>query len=243
MKLSHPFIAFLLVLLVLCRFSIVYAQSEKPASTLSVTATQDPAFGFYPLVNGSFGLKPNLSLTFYGIFWTNPSFANAPAGTDWWLETGTGLSFTLAEGLLLNPSIGFTHGKLLSGGQQGVIADGMVPNLAVFYNKGRFESELYGAYYKSLRKEGPVTTDYFLGWLYAGTVLHKHVSAGAHYEQFRITRITDGNPQSLYHWLGVYLKFSLDKGYFFRFSGGKNFTDNSGYPAEFYRLGLFLPLL
>lgn len=242
MKLSHPFINFLLVMLVLC-FVNLQAQEEKTPSTLSITATQDPAFGFYPLVSGSFGLKPNLSLTFYGIFWTNPSFANTPAGTDWWLETGTGLSFTAAEGLLFNPSIGFTHGKLLSGGQQGVIADGVVPNLAAFYNKGHFETEFYAAYYKSLRKEGPVTTDYFLGWLYAGAVLHKHISAGLHYEQFRITRISNGNAQSLYHWLGAYVKFSLDKGYFFRFSAGKNFTDDGGYPAEFYRLGLFLPLL
>jgi len=245
MKLSHPFILFLLVLLVLCPAKKMFAQEEKPASTLTVTVTQDAAFGFYPLASGSFGLTPKLSLTFYSIFWTNPSFANAGTGTDWFLETGAGIGFTPAEGLLLNPAVGFTHGKLLSGGQQGVIADGMVPNLAAFYNKGRFESEFYGAYYKSLRKEGTVTTDYFLGWVYSGIVLHKHISVGAHYEQFRITRMTNDNAKSLYHWLGGYLKFTLEKGYFLRFSAGKNFTDtkSGGYPEEFYRLGLFLPFL
>lgn len=240
------FLLYLLFLQILILPSVQQAVSQDtlPEPTLAFTLPHDPSFGFYPVVTGSFGLKPNLSFTFYGIYWTNPGFANAfPAGTDWFLEAGAGVSFFPAEGLLLNPSIGFTHGKLLSGGTEGVIADGMVPNLAAFYNKGRLETEFYAAYYKSLRKEGPVTTDYFLGWLYAGAVLHQYVSVGLHYEQFDITRITGGEDQNLYRWLGPYVKFTLPKGYFFRFSAGNNFTKDNGFSSEFYRLGLFLPVL
>lgn len=234
----------LLQLLILPAIRPAFAQNDVPAPTLAFTIPHDPSFGFYPIVTGSFGLKPNLSFTFYGIFWTNPGFANAfPAGTDWFLEAGAGVSFLPAEGLLVNPSIGFTHGKLLSGGAEGVIADGMVPNLALFYNKGRLESELYAAYYKALRKEGPVTTDYFLGWIFAGAVLHQYVSAGVHYEQFDITRMTQVEAKNLYRWLGPYVKFTLPKGYYFRFSAGANFTRHEGFSSEFYRLGLFLPVM
>lgn len=220
------------------------SQSSLPKPTLALTIPHDAVFGFYPIVTGSFGISSHLSMSFYGIFWTNPSFANAiPSGTDWFLETGAGLSFNPTKNLLLNPSVGLTHGKLLSGGIEGVIAEGLVPNLAAFYNKGKLETELYVAYYKAMRKRGPVTTDYLLAWLYVGAVLHERFSAGIHYEEFGITRITNKPAQNLYRSLGGYLKITLPDGYSFRFSAGKNFTKNSGYPAEFYRLGLFLPVL
>ncbi len=236
-----------LLLFLLCFTNNLFAQLDtdiKAPSTFAVAINQDNAFGFYPSVFGSFGLNENLSFTYYGILWTNPTYGNiAAGGIDNWLEAGAGLSFLTADNrMLVNPFIGFTHGKLLSGGENGVIGDGIVPGITSFYLTDKWDIELFAAYYKALRKEGPVTFDYFLYWALPGYIINEHVTLGVHHESFILTRETEGESFPLYQWLGGFVKFTVDNKYIFRFSAGKNFkTDfNSG---DFYKLTVFIPLL
>jgi ABC-type dipeptide/oligopeptide/nickel transport system permease subunit len=104
--------------------------NQNPPATFSLMINQDNAFGFYPQVVGSFPINNKLSFSFYSIFWSNASFGTPDFGTDLWTEMGIGLSFSALNGkMIMNPSIGFTHGKLLSGGDQGVPFDGIAPNI------------------------------------------------------------------------------------------------------------------
>ncbi|MCP4443663.1 MAG: hypothetical protein GY810_32565 [Aureispira sp.] len=220
-------------------------EDEKPPSSVAVDLVYDNTFGFYPEIFGSIGVKKNFSFSFYGIYWTNPAYGSINlGGTDGWLETGIGAQWFWADGkVLFNPSIGVTHGKLLSGGERSAIAEGIVPNIELFYFGDRFELEFFNGYYKSIRKEGPVTTDFWLTWAYPGVFVHKNISLGVHYEHFIQTRVTGGEFQGLYYMLGGYIKASFNNGIFLRFSAGYNFVDESigGYGREFYRLATYVP--
>jgi hypothetical protein len=209
---------------------------DKMPSTFTLFINQDNAFGFYPAVGGSFGLNDRLSATFYSIFWTNAIYGTPDFGTDLWTEMGVGLSFTeMNDKVFLNPSIGFTHGKLLSGGTYGVPFDGIVPNFVGLVSAGSFESEIYAGWYKALRKEGEESFDYMLYWIYSGVILSDHLSLGAHYEGFALTRRTTGSGEYLYHWLGGYVKLNIDNAYTVRFSAGTNMKDGD-YSDSFYKL-------
>ena len=236
----------LLLLCLLFSFSLsaqLTTESKAP-STFAVAINQDNAFGFYPSIFGSFGLDDQLSFTYYGNLWTNPTYGNIDAGgIDNWLEVGVGLSFlTLNDQFLVNPFLGFTHGKLLSGGESGVVGDGIVPGIAGFFLSDKWDIELFGSYYKALRNEGPVTFDYFLYWVLPGYIVNEHVTLGIHHESFILTRETGAEAFPLYQWLGGFAKFTVDNKYVFRFSAGKNFkTDFNS--KNFYKLTVFIPLL
>lgn len=217
---------------------------SKPPASFAVQILQNNAAGFYPLILGSFGIAPKLSFTYYGVFWTNSAFGTLETGSDLWFEYGFGLGFKAAqEKLFLNPSLGFTNGKFLSGGGSNVVGDGIVPSLFALYNQGIFETEFYLSYYKSLRSGGPVTRDFILNWVLPGIRINDHVALGVHYEQFVNTRVTDGDPSSVYQWLGGYLRLTAGKGYSLRISAGKNMQEDSPFSSEFYKISVFLPLL
>jgi hypothetical protein len=218
-------------------------KKDLPASTFTLGISHDNVFGFYPAAYGSFGVKENLSFTFYSILWTNPSFGSFQSGRDSWLEAGFGLSISLDESKwYLNPTLGLTHGKLLSGGFEGVIGDGIVPGASVFYKDDVLELEAFGCWYKALRKEGPITYDYALYWVLPGFVINRHLAAGLHFEGFNLTRVTKGKAETQYQAVGGYLKFTLENRFAFRLSLGKNFKKNL-YPSEFYKLNLSVPFL
>ena len=224
--------------------SLVYSQDETQSKqpSFSMLINQDNAFGFYPQILGTLPINEKLDFSFYSIFWSNASYGSPELGSDLWTEMGVGLSFgALKNKLTLNPSIGFTHGKLLSGGEEGVPFEGIVPSMVGFYNSGNFESELFISYYKSLRKEGPETSDYILYWAYPGIVVSKYISLGAHYEGFALTRSTSGNREMLYHWLGASVKFNIDDAYTLRFSSGTNLKEGD-YSSGFYKLSVFASL-
>lgn len=217
-------------------------ESNLPPSTFSLNISYDNMFGFYPAAYGSFGIKENLSFTYYGIMWTNPSFGSPQTGTDNWLETGIGLSMASPnEKWLFNPSLGVTHGKLLSGGEEGVIGDGIAPSMVVFFQDEVMEVEAFAVWYKALRKEGLFSYDYALYWLLPGFILNEKLSLGLHYEGFVLTRSTntDGAEQ-LYQAVGGYAKVTVQNGAAFRLSLGKNFK-GTDYPDEFYKLTFNLP--
>lgn len=218
--------------------------ASMPPETFTITVGHDPAFGFLPGANGSFPLTKKYSFTYYGLFWTNPGYSNREAATDYWLEAGAGVSWFSKNGQWLwNPSLGLTHGVLLSGAARGVFGDGVVPNVVAFHKNSRFEGEYYAGYYKSLRKEGPVSSDYLLAWAYPGIIVNKHVALGAHVENFRLLRATDSDPINIYTWLGAYVKFTVGEKYWFRFAGGVNLEDNGLMGGDYYRLSVGIPLL
>ena len=115
-----------------------------------------------------------------------------------------------------------------------------MPSILALYNQGRFEFEFYLAYYKSLRKAGPVTRDFILNWVAPGVKVSKHLSVGAFYEQFLLTRVTEGEPTSIYQWLGGYVKVPVGKGHSVRFASGKNLFSKNGTGEEFYKISVFL---
>lgn len=237
---------FPVLVLMICTFTAnLWAQkeSDQPASTFSIAINQDNAFGFYPSVNGSFGLSETLSLTYYSIFWTNPSFGSIGSGTDLWLEVGAGVSFPLLEDrLIINPSIGTTHGRLLSDAPKAQSFEGLVPSILGLYLDDQFEVEVFTAYYKALRNEGNGSGDYLLYWILPGVVLTKNISLGLHYEGFVNTRVSEGETNVFYQWLGAYFKFTVNDKYTFRFSAGKNTADFPTYSDQFYKLNVLIPL-
>lgn len=236
----------LLFLAVLAPFSSSFAQKDSivPPPTFALAINQDNAFGFYPSVFGSFGINEQVSFTYYGLFWTNPAYGNLISGTDGWLEAGVGLSFPVADDrLILNPAIGTTHGTLLSNANEAKLLEGLVPSMIVLFLDGRLEVEVFFAYYKALKNEGPDAGDYLLYWILPGVVLSPNISIGMHFESYVLSRVSSGETGSLYQVFGGYLKFLVADKYAFRFSAGVNTVDEPPYSRQFYKLNLFIPLL
>ncbi len=228
--------------------SPAFSQTPDTASvpeTFAIVLSQDNAFGFNPAVFGSFGLnaQSGVSFTFYSIFWTNPSYGTLIDGSDLWLETGAGISFTGLDGrLFLNPSIGLTHGRLLSDSPRGAVAEGIVPSVAALFSDGIFESELYFSWYKGLKNKGNNAGDYLLYWILPGVRVSKRVALGLHYEGFDRVRHARGDTGQQYAWLGGFLKFNLSNRYIFRFSTGSNTAKNGIYSDGFYKLAVTVAL-
>ncbi len=218
------------------------AATESTPETFAVVLSMDNAFGFNPALFGSFGLGKDgeldaISLTYYGIFWTNPSYGTLIDGSDAWLETGVGLGFSGLSGrLYVNPSIGLTHGKLLSDSPRGIFAEGIVPSVSTTFNDGMLEGEVFFAWYKALQNKGNNSGDYLLYWILPGVKVSKRTSLGMHYERFDRVRHARGDTGKQYAWLGGYLKFNLSDRYIFRFSAGVNSADNGIYSENFYKL-------
>ena len=220
------------------------ATKEPSRTSFAIDIKHNSVAGFYPVFLGSTGLNDKLDLTFYSIFWTNPAFGNPETGSDLFLETGVGLGFKLAgDKLFVNPTLGIAHGRFLSGGTENLLAEGLVPNLFTLYNDDRFEVEAYLAYYKALRKGGDITRDFLLNWIVPGIKVSKKFSFGAYYEQFVLTRRSDDlEEQSIYQWLGGYVKLTLNNGIWFRLAAGPNLYTDAGTSREFYKVQAFIPL-
>ena len=220
--------------------------SKIRSSTFGITLIQENAFGFYPVIYGSIGLSSKLDLTFYGAFWTNPSFGfpQTTFSSDLWLENGYGIGFYAFNGIYINPSLGFTHGKFLSGGDESVAFEGIVPSLSLYINPGKMDTEVYFSFYQHLRDEvsDPVsrsTVDVIFYWLTPGFWLSNKVSLGVHYEGVYL-KFGEGDFQSSYQWLGPYIKLRTKGKYDFRFMAGPNLKEGV-YANEFYKLSANIP--
>ena len=233
-------------------FFTVQAQTDSNRdstnSTFGITLIQENAFGFYPVIYGSIGLSPDLDLTFYGAMWTNPSFGfpQTTFSSDMWLENSFGLGFHAMDGsIYINPSIGFTHGKFLSGGNESVAFEGIVPSLSLYMNQGVFESEIYISLYAHLRDEvtDPInrsTAGMLFYWFTPGFWVSHRISLGMHYEGLFL-KFGEGSLDSSYQWLGPYIKIRTKGRYDFRFMAGPNLKEGV-YANEFYKLTVNIPL-
>ncbi|KAB1159341.1 MULTISPECIES: DUF6733 family protein [Tenacibaculum] len=219
----------------------LYSQEKKASkTTFAIMPIHNSGAGFNNVFLGSYELKPRKKLTFYSVFWVNPSFGNQ--GKDLFLETGVGLGFVSKnKKWFINPSLGFGHGKLLSQTAGTKIAESIIPSLFLVHNSGRFELEAYTAYYKSLRGEGN-SQDLMLNWVIPGFKVNKHLSLGGFYEHLGQTRVDNGNKVTLYQFLGGYIKTTLDNGVWFRFAFGPNISNDNVNANEFYKIQAFIPI-
>lgn len=138
--------------------------------------------------------------------------------------------------------------------------EGFVPSIIANYIDDRFEGEFYLGYYKAIRSEGGDggggaigcpglvdtnclgasqaggrgTWDFLHYWANAGVRLNSMWSVGAHYEHLLTTRDSSapGAAQDYYRWIGPYVEMKLPRGMGFRFTAGKDLTDNE----DFYKL-------
>jgi hypothetical protein len=81
---------------------------------------------------------------------------------------------------------------------------------------------------------GRGTWDFLHYWGNAGYRLNSLVSAGVHYEHLLTTRDNSapGAQQDYYRWIGPYAELKLAGGMAFRFTAGKDLTDNQ----DFYKV-------
>lgn len=242
------FTIFMAVVLLSAHTIAQEASSDTRPSTFGITLNMENAFGFYPVMYGSLGLSSTLDLTFYGVMWTNPSFGfpQTTFSSDLWIENGFGVGFNMFNGnAYVNPSLGFTHGKFLSGGDESVAFEGISPNLSLYIYPGSMDTEVYFSFYQHLRDEvtddvSRSTADVIFYWLTPGFWVSKNVSLGIHYEGVFL-KFGEGDFESSYHWLGPYIKLRTKGKYDFRFMAGPNLKKGV-YAQEFYKLTTNIPL-
>jgi hypothetical protein len=132
---------------------------EKPGYSTTLTINSDAFFGLTPIASIAVPLTNEISFTGYAIFWSgignNSLFGH-------WTEFGGGVNFELLDGdLNINPQIGILNGNLLSrgAGTAPTFAEGVVPNITVFYENSGFELEFYyGYYYGTKTNSGAATS-------------------------------------------------------------------------------------
>ncbi len=164
------------------------------------------------------------------------------------------------HGQLLSSRGGFFPNGGGSVNERTTAFEGAVPNITVNYLDDRFEGEFYLGYYKAIRSEGgpggggaitcanpggtnclgPAqaggrgTWDFLHYWVNAGVRVNSMWSGGVHYEHLLTTRdgSAPGAQQDYYRWIGPYVEMKLAGGMAFRFTAGKDLTDNQ----DFYKL-------
>lgn len=210
--------------------------------SFTVVLNQDSFFGFYPTFNALIPVSDKMDLSVYGILWTTADFSSgAGQGRDLWTEFGIGVNIYAMDGnLTIKPQIGITNGFLLSQGTDdgvgGNVFDGVVPSLTMNYSDDSFEAEFYGGYYAAVRNRNDRGLDFLHTWVNAGAKFTDNFSAGAHYEILSLTRAAGGNAANVYHWVGPYVQFKLENGFFTRFTSGWDVGEgNSG---DFYKLAV-----
>ncbi|MBZ9728810.1 hypothetical protein LB467_03850 [Salegentibacter sp. JZCK2] len=219
---------------------------DKIGADLSLN--HDAFFGFNPMMSLSYQFSDTDAFTVYGIQW------GAGTASAWgqWTEFGLGYNKTVGN-FDINPSLGFTMGSLLSSGaaQEGIIGDGIVPNLTMNYGSDHLEGELYFGYYAALRNNtaaGQSTNNYVHYWVNLGYKFSDFFSMGGHFEELYLSGGEIDGGQDLeradgYLWLGPYLQFQ--KGNVgLRFSFGGNLADEDARFAmnDFYKLSFFITL-
>lgn len=219
-----------------CHFSNSFAQTDS-TSALTVTIGQDSYFGFYVSTFSSYKWKRFVDVTVYSNLWANPAFGTISTGTDFWTEVGGGLDFSVGEGNVhINPMVGLTYGKVLSGGTKGVVGDGIVPSLIITANKSSLSFSAFSSWFKALRHEGAQTFDY----LWSGASATYQVSPAIHLgilsEHFILSRATNEQPKNLYFWIGPLIQVD---------AAGAGLKVSGGYDAEngeFLKLNLVVPI-
>jgi hypothetical protein len=222
--------------------------SDKLSVDISLNA--DAFFGLNPFLGASYqiddgaGKSFSTDLTAYGIQW------GAGTGSDWgqWTEAGFGVNMNFYGGALaINPQLGFTFGSLLSSGaaEEGIVGDGIVPNITINLDTDRFEGQGYAGFYLPLDNNadeagGQSTNRYIHWWANLGYKINPIVSAGIHIEELfldggsNINNRVDG-----YFWLGPYIQVAKGNAGM-RLSFGDDLDDSNSFSMnDFYKLQFF----
>lgn len=193
------------------------AENKEGDVRMDVTLNSDSFFGFYPTFQGGYGINEDLEFTMYGILWSGG------VGENWgnWTEAGFGLKFELAEGLMLNPQVGFLAGNLLSSGTSNntVAGDGWVPNVTLDLDKERFLGQVYVGYYDSLQNravgETGTTLEFLHYWANFGAKINHNFSAGVHWESLVRSGGSNTTSTDVYEWLGAFVQLAKPESKFF----------------------------
>ncbi len=225
---------------------LTYAQeTDDSKMSVGLKLNHDAFFGFAPMMSFGYSLSETSAFTAYGIQW------GAGTGSAWgqWTEFGIGYN-KVAGDFNINPQLGFTMGSLLSSGaaQEGIVGDGIVPNLTVGYNNEDFEGEFYFGYYAALSDNtqlGNSTNNYVHYWANFGFKANSFLSFGGHFEELYLSGGETNGAGSLdridgYQWLGPYAQFKKGNAGL-RFSFGANLNDGFA-PNDFYKLSFFVNL-
>lgn len=240
----------LMALLFVGLISVPTMAQEDAEDKVSVglSLNHDAFFGFAPMMTFSYETSETSAFTAYGIQW------GAGTASAWgqWTEFGLGYNWT-AGNFDINPQLGFTMGSLLSSGaaQEGIVGDGIVPNLTVNYGSDKWEGQFYFGYYGALSdntEAGNATNNYIHYWANIGHKVSDYFSFGAHFEELYLSGgdINGGGELDRidgYVWFGPYVQ--LQKGNAgFRFSFGGNLADEDDRfaPNGFYKLAFFVSL-
>ena len=214
----------LIGLLAVMSISLTSAHAEEGDMNTTLLLNSDAFFGFNPQFMASKKMGESWDLTVYGIQWSGG------VGETWgnWTEFGLGAAFKVGDGLMFNPQIGILNGNLLSSGGNGTnndrparLAEGVVPNFTLVYNKGHLEGEVYAGYYYGLRTDS--TFDFLHFWVNAGYRLSDLFATGLHFEQLRFMGGRDNDTAAVNYYVaaGPYFQFSnRDKSRFIRFTAG-----------------------
>lgn len=232
--------------------SAIKAQDDEQSTydkvSVGLSLNHDAFFGFNPMMSVSYALSDTDALTFYGIQW------GAGTGSAWgqWTEFGLGYNKTVGS-FSINPQLGFTMGSLLSSGaaQEGIIGDGIVPNLTVNHSSDLLEGQFYFGYYAALSdntEAGESTNNYVHYWLNVGLKASPFFSIGAHFEELYLSGGDTNGGGDLdrtdgYVWLGPYVQFKKgNAGLRFSFGGNLADEDERFSPNDFYKLSFFVSL-
>jgi hypothetical protein len=222
--------------------------TEEEKLSVGLSLNHDAFFGFNPMMTFGYALSETDAITAYGIQW------GAGTGSAWgqWTEFGFGYNATVGN-FDINPQIGFTMGSLLSSGasQEGIVGDGIVPNLTINYGSEKFEGQLYFGYYAALTDNTELegaTNNYVHYWANFGYKATSFLSLGLHFEELYLSGgdVNGGGELDRadgYVWLGPYLQ--LQKGNAgLRFSFGGNLAEENERfaPNDFYKLTFFISL-
>lgn len=236
-----------LILILIFGLNFTNAQeSEEDKFDVGLSLNLDAFFGFNPMMTFSYALSETDAFTAYGIQW------GAGTGSGWgqWTEFGIGYNKTVGN-FDINPQLGFTMGSLLSSGaaQEGIVGDGIVPNLTIGYDSENFEGEFYFGYYGALSdntEAGDSTNNYVHYWANLGYKAGSFLSFGGHFEELYLSGGETDGGGSLdrldgYLWIGPYIQFTKGNAGL-RFSFGANLVDDGFAPNDFYKLAFFMNL-
>ena len=232
----------ILTLTIISVFSLSsFAQEEEKAHGFSLSMNTDAFFGLYNFAAGYVSLSDKLDFTYYGIMWSD--IPNGTAGAfGAWTEFGAGINLNVADGILgINPQIGLLSGTLLSGSEDAIFGEGIVPNLTVNLGTDLIEGQAYFGYYLPLFASNglPEDTDansFIHYWIYAGANIG-FVTVGLQFEQ--LSQPTGGGDETLtnYSYIGPYINFGLWNGGGLRFTAGPELSDDSTADFDsFYKL-------
>lgn len=223
-------------------FTATSALAQDDDLSFSFSLNHDAFFGTNPFLGATYSTDNGYDLTAYGIQW------GTGTGSAWgqWTEAGIGIGFEAFDGALyINPQLGFTFGNLLSSGaaEDGIIGDGIVPNLTMTLDTDRLEGQFYYGFYNDLEdntQPGGTTNEYVHYWANLGTKFGQYFSAGLHFEELYLNGGSNVGELDGYQWIGPYIQVAKGNAGM-RLSFGDDLTDDatSFSTNDFYKLQFF----